>query len=65
MRFFICLTAIFIIAQPLFANEKLTEYISKKFNLPAQYVANSLKKAKIDNAVLEKINNPAEEMDWE
>jgi membrane-bound lytic murein transglycosylase B len=65
MRFFICLTAIFIIAKPLFANEKLTEYISKRFNLPSKYVANSLEKAKIDNAVLEKISNPSEEKDWE
>ncbi|UOD34832.1 lytic murein transglycosylase [Deferribacteraceae bacterium V6Fe1] len=66
MRFFVLLAAIsFFIAQPIFAYDNLTEYISKRFNLPIHYVQNALAKAKIDFAVLEKIKNPAEEKDWE
>jgi len=66
MRFFIFLTAIyFFAAQSIFGNDNLTGYISNKFNLPTHYVQNALEKAKIDNTVLEKINNQAEEKGWE
>jgi len=66
MRFFIFLAVIYFFApQSIFGNDNLTEYISSRFNLPTHYVQNALEKAKINNTVLEKINNQSEEKGWE
>lgn len=66
MRLFIFFAVIYLFAsQALFANDNLSGYISNKFNLPIYYVQNALKNAKINNTVLEKINNQAEEKEWE